>query len=155
MARIEVGEGIRRRDRPVGDEAVVATPVRVALPVIATVASTALAAVVSELAGLSGSAALVAAGAVFGAATVFAHRTVTSTLAGIMLLLIRPYSAGERIRLQSPIDGCLVDAVVVHVGVANTTLVSETGLLVVPNNRLLRNPAAPAPAEQPCPEPCS
>jgi small-conductance mechanosensitive channel len=87
---------------------------------------------------------------------VIAHRTVSSTLAGVALLVVRPYAAGERVLMQSPVDGCLIEAVVVHVGIANTTLATDTGLLVVPNRRLLRNPpAVTAGRAEPCPEPCA
>jgi small-conductance mechanosensitive channel len=115
----------------------------------------AFAILVAVLAGLSAVAVLVIAGAVFGAATVFAHRTVGSIFAGLTLWLIRPYAPGERLRIQSPVDGCVIDVVIVHIGLANTTLASDAGVLVVPNNRLLRNPPAPAPdSDHRCPEPC-
>jgi small-conductance mechanosensitive channel len=153
MARTQLREGARR-DRSVGGERSFATPVRVAAPMIATAVAIAFAALVSFVAGLTPTEVLVVAGAVFGAATVFAHRTVASMLAGITLLVVRPYAAGERVRIQSPIDGCLIDVVIVHIGLANTTLASDAGVLVVPNHRLLRNPPAAAPPAERCPEPC-
>jgi small-conductance mechanosensitive channel len=154
MARTQLREGARRGG-PVGGERTFATPVRVAAPIGATAAATALAVLVSVLAGLTLTQVLIVAGAVFGAASVFAHRTVTSMFAGLTLLLIRPYAAGERVRIQSPIDGCLIDVVIVHIGLANTTLASDTGVLVVPNNRLLQNPPAAAPPTEPCHRPCA
>jgi small-conductance mechanosensitive channel len=90
--------------------------------------------------------------AVLVAVNVLARRTVASSLAGLTLLVVRPYAAGERVRIQSPVDGCLFDAVIVHIGLANTTLATDAGVLVVPNYRLLRNPPTPAP---PAAEPCS
>ena len=120
---------------------------------ISTAVAITLAVSISVISGLTATAALAVAVAVFGAATVFAHRTVTSMFAGLTLLLVRPYAAGERVRIQSPTDGCPLDAVIVHIGLANTTLASDAGVLVVPNNRLLRNPPAPAtPPSEPCPE---
>ena len=90
---------------------------------------------------------LLAAAATLAVATVIARRTVASTLAGITLLLVRPYAEGERVRIQSPVDGSVFEAVIVHIGIANTTLAADSGLLVVPNHRLLRNPPTPAPRE--------
>jgi small-conductance mechanosensitive channel len=133
-----------------------ATPVRVAAPIMATASAMAFAVVAAVLVGLTATGVLVVAGAVFGASTVFAHRTVASVFAGVTLLVVRPYAAGERVRIQSPVDGCLIDVVIVHIGLANTTLASDAGVLVVPNNRLLRNPPAPAPdTDRRCPEPCT
>lgn len=154
MARMQERDGARR-DRPVGDERTFATPVRVALPVIVSALAIVFAVSVAVLAGLTPTAVLVVAGAVLGAAIVCAHRAVASVFAGVTLLVIRPYAAGERVRIQSPVDGCPMDVVIVHIGLANTTLASDGGLLVVPNNRLLRNPPASAPPAEPCPEPCA
>lgn len=153
MARSQLRDAARR-DRPAG-ERVFANPVRVTAPIIATAVAVTLSVMVSLLLGLTLAEILVAAGAVLGAATGFAHRTVASIFAGVTLLVVRPYAAGERVRIQSPIDGCLIDVVIVRIGLANTTLAADTGLLVVPNHRMLRNPPTTArPAEQPCPEPC-
>ncbi|HKC29569.1 MAG TPA: mechanosensitive ion channel domain-containing protein [Jatrophihabitans sp.] len=66
---------------------------------------------------------------------VIAHRTVRSLSAGIALLLIRPYAPGERLRLQA--DQHTVDAEVLHIGLANSTLATEDGTLVIPNHLLL------------------
>lgn len=132
-----------------------ASPVPVKTPVLGTVVAVLLSIAVSVGLGLSASAVLIVAAAVFTACTVVAHRTVSSTLAGVALLVVRPYAAGERVLIQSPVDGCLIEAVVVHVGIANTTLAADTGVLVVPNSRLLRNPPAPAASASPCPEPCA
>ena len=153
MARTQLRDAARR-DRSVG-ERTFATRVRVAAPIIATAVAVACAVVSGVLAGFTLTEVLVAAGAVFGAATVFAHRTVASMFAGLTLLVVRPYAAGERVRIQSPIDGCLIDVVIVRIGLANTTLATDTGLLVVPNHRLLRNPPAAAPPTERCPEPCA
>jgi small-conductance mechanosensitive channel len=117
----------------------------VKVPVLGTVAAVVVSAVAAALLGGSPGQLLLLALAVLAGCTVVAYRTVASTLAGVALLVIRPYAQGERVRILSPVDGCLIEAVVVHVGIANTTLASDTGVLVVPNNRLLRNPPLPAP----------
>jgi hypothetical protein len=56
--------------------------------------------------------------------------------AGLVLLLVRPYAPGERLVLQLREP---VEAELVRVGFANTTLCSRHGLITVPNSRLLRN----------------
>jgi hypothetical protein len=154
MARTQLRDGARR-DRPVGGGRTFATPVRVAAPMVASAVAIALAVAVSVLVGLTLPEVLIAAGAVLAAATFFARRTVASMFAGVTLLVVRPYAAGERVRIQSPLDGCPMDVVIVHIGLANTTLASDSGVLVVPNHRLLRNPPSVAPAAEPCPEPCA
>lgn len=134
-------------------ERALATPVRVAAPIMATLAAVAIAVVGALLVGLGPVGLLVVVAAVVAVATVVAHRTVASMFAGLTLVVIRPYAPGERVRIQSPVDGRLIDAAIVHIGAANTTLASDTGIFVVPNNRLLRNPPSAAAPER-CPEPC-
>lgn len=131
------------------------TPVRIAVPIVATAGAVAFAVLVAVLAGLSRTGVLVVAGTVLGAATLCAHCTVASMFAGVTLLVIRPYACGERVRIHSPVDGSLMDVVIVHIGLANTTLASDSGVLVVPNNRLLRNPPAPAAPTDRRPERCT
>jgi len=144
-----------RRARRDSGARIFASPVPVKVPVLATVAAVLVSIAVSVGSGLSVSAVLIVAAAVFSVCTVIAHRTVSSTVSGVALLVVRPYAAGERVLIQSPVDGCLIEAVVVHVGIANTTLAADTGVLVVPNSRLLRNPPASAVSGSPCPEPCA
>lgn len=108
---------------------------------------------VTALLGVSLAGVLMVTAAVFVVALVLARRTVASTLAGVALIVVRPYAAGERVRIQSPDDGCHFDAVIVHIGLANTTLATDAGVLVVPNHRLLRNPPTPAPPSSSA-EPC-
>jgi small-conductance mechanosensitive channel len=136
-----------RSARPVRRERSFATPVPVRVPVLASAAAVLFAAALT--AGLGGSvgAVLLATGVTAAVATVIVRRTVASTFAGITLLLVRPYAEGERVRIQSPIDGGIFEAVIVHIGIANTTLATESGLLVVPNHTLLRNPPTPATRE--------
>jgi small-conductance mechanosensitive channel len=154
-----------------------ATPVPVKVPVVATAVLVVLAVVAALTLGIAVTQALLVGLAALGTATLVAHRTVTSTLAGVALLVVRPYSEGERVRIAWPAQDGFLEAVVVHIGLANTTLASDTGVLVIPNNRLLRNPPLSAPsaeppsreaespaheaqsptheAEPPCPEPCA
>jgi small-conductance mechanosensitive channel len=72
-------------------------------------------------------------------AALIAHRTLSSLFAGLVLAVVRPYAAGERLRIFSPSHGCIVEATLVQIGAANTTLATDTGLLVLANNRLLKD----------------
>jgi uncharacterized membrane protein len=81
------------------------------------------------------------------AAVAIAHRTLFSLFAGLALAVIRPYAPGETLRLHLPEHGGDVEAVVVRIGPANTTLGAESGLLVVPNHRLLKDPPQQAAGE--------
>jgi small-conductance mechanosensitive channel len=76
---------------------------------------------------------LTAAGAGFAA-----HRTVGSVLAGLILLVARPYTSGDHLRVWSSDLDDVVEAEVVHVGVLRTTLADDRGVHVVPNRELLR-----------------
>lgn len=84
-------------------------------------------------------------------AALVAHRTVSSLAVGAGVLLAQPYRAGDQVRTYVPTLRRTVDAEVVRVGAANTTLLvrdvdpPETGvencvdsLVVVPNNQMLR-----------------
>jgi small-conductance mechanosensitive channel len=107
------------------------------VPLLLAVAVIGSAALVSAALGLSLGAVLAVTAVVAVTGAVIAHRTVRSLSAGVALLLIRPYAPGERVRLHSAAHGGLVEAEVVRIGLANTTLATDTGLLVVPNHRLL------------------
>jgi small-conductance mechanosensitive channel len=85
---------------------------------------------------------LAAAVLVAAAALVAVRDVLSNALAGIALLLARPYSPGERVRLYAPELRATVDAEVVRVGLVQTTLASPSGVFVVPNTRLLRTPPA-------------
>lgn len=113
------------------------TPTRLTFPALSAVGTISAAAGVCialdlPLALIVTSTALVALVGAF-----VAHRAVGSVLAGLTLLLVRPYAAGERVRLYLPSLG-VVDAELVRTGLANTTLSTGNGLVVVPNSRLLR-----------------
>lgn len=71
-------------------------------------------------------------------AAVATRHTLGALVAGAGTRVARPYGPGERIRLHVPSLGEVVDAEVVRVGLANTTLMTSGGLVVVPNNRMLR-----------------
>ena len=67
-----------------------------------------------------------------------AHRTVGSVLAGITLLLARPYTNGDQVRVWSTDFDEVIEVEVVQVGLLHTTLADDRGLHVVANRELLR-----------------
>jgi small-conductance mechanosensitive channel len=124
--------------------------VRVTAPLLAAVVFIGGTAVTASLAALSALAVLGLTIAVALGGAIVMRRTLGSLLAGVGLLLVRPYAAGERLRLNSPCDGAPIEAEVVRVGLVNTTLATDDGVLVVPNTSLLRGlPAEPEPGRAP------
>lgn len=78
-----------------------------------------------------------------GLGALAAHRTISSLAAGAGIRLAQPYLVGERVRAYVPSLGRTVDAEVVRVGAANTTLLirddaGTESLVVVPNSRMIR-----------------
>lgn len=135
MTRIqEVRDDARARPR----ERAFASPAPVAVPLAAAAAVLALAVAGCIVFSLPLGDDLAIYVAAVLAAAVIAHRTVLSLIAGLALALIRPYALGERVRLRSPAHGGVVDAEVVRIGAANTTLATENGLFVVANHLLLK-----------------
>lgn len=118
-------------------EQAAASPVRLTLPILSAVVVIGAAALVSALIGLSLPAVLGITLTVAVLGALVAHRSVLNVLAGVTLLVARPFSPGERVRLPATDDGAPLDAEVLRVGLANTTLCTGSGLLVVPNSRML------------------
>jgi small-conductance mechanosensitive channel len=111
---------------------------RALLPVLAAPVAIVLTGVLTALAGASGLIVLASTLLVAVGGGLVAHRTVSSFLAGLLLLLARPYAPGDRLLL--PIDelGGPAEVEVLRVGLVTTTLCTGTGVLVLPNDRLLR-----------------
>jgi small-conductance mechanosensitive channel len=139
MARMQEIRADARRACPAHRERASASPAPVAAPLLYAAAIVPSAALVSDALGLSTGPTFAVAGGAVVLAAVVAHRTVASVLAGLALLLIRPYAPGERVRLHSPAHGGHVDAEIVRIGLANTTLATSSGVLVVPNSLLLKD----------------
>src|SRR3954451_23594177 len=108
-------------------------PAHLTLPFLAAVIGIGGAALISTLNGLPLAAVVGITLAVALAGAFVAHRSVLNVLAGVTLLVVRPFAPGERVRLSAPADGPPIEAELVRVGLANTTLCTESGLLVVPN----------------------
>lgn len=104
-----------------------------------------VAVVVARLIGLPTAATTSIAIAVAVVAALVAHRTVGSLVAGAGMRLARPYCPGEQVRVYVPALRSVVDAEIVRVGPANTTLMTSGGLTVVPNSTMLR--VAPEPPD--------
>lgn len=113
------------------------TPARVAVPLLTGVAAVIAAGWMAAWLGLP----LPVVVGVLAIAAVVAGVVVRSTLsslaAGAGLLLARPYGPGEQVRVYVPYLDDVVEAEVVRVGAANTTLMTATGLVVLPNNVML------------------
>lgn len=141
--------GEARRARDARRERVSASPAPVAVPLLLAGTLVPSAALVATAVGLSLLEVIAVAAVATVAAVVIAHRTISSLFAGLALAVVRPYAPGERLRIFSPANGCIVEATLVQIGAVNTTLATDTGLLVVANDRLLKD--VPERAET---EPC-
>lgn len=72
---------------------------------------------------------------------VSARRSLSNMLAALTLFVAQPYSAGERVRLYAGAERGVIEAEILHIGLLRTTLCSDSGVVAVPNIRMLR--AAP------------
>lgn len=115
-------------------------PARLTGPALLTLILAALAATLLVAAGSSVLAVVGVVALIALTAAVIAHRTTASFFYGVALRLVQPFQRGERIRLYSTEFERFVDAVVVRIGFVNTTLATDSGVLVVPNTRMLRTP---------------
>lgn len=122
------------------DLAAVVGPTRVVAPLLAAATLIAVVAVsVSDL-GLSTAVAstlIVLATIVAGA---LARHSLAGVAVGAVLRLARPYADGERVRIWLPALDADVQAELVHIGVANTSLRTSVGELLVPNTLLVQAP---------------
>ena len=88
---------------------------------------------------------LMIAGVVLGVAVltlVASRRTVSSLVAGAGIRLAQPYEPGEQVRVFVPALNSVQDAEIVRVGAANTTLMTASGIVLVPNAQMLRGGTA-------------
>ena len=114
------------------------SPASLTLPVLSAVVVIGAAALISSRIGLPLLAVASITVAVALAGAVVAHRAVLNVLSGVTLLVVRPFAPGERVRLTAPEVAPPLEAEIVRVGLANTTLCTGSGLLVVPNRRMLQ-----------------
>jgi small-conductance mechanosensitive channel len=118
-------------------EQAAASPARLTVPLLSAVVVIGAAALISVLLGLSLLAVLGVTLAVAVGGAAIAHRSLFNVLAGVTLLVVRPFAPGERVRLDGVPSRPELEAEIVRVGLANTTLCTGTGLLVVPNSLML------------------
>jgi hypothetical protein len=122
-------------------------PAHVGAPLTFAGIAIALSAVAAHWLDLPTLGVIVVVSAVTVVAALAARSTVSSLAVGAGVLLAQPYRAGDQVRVYVPALRRTVDAEVVRVGAANTTLLvrdadgASSGvdsLVVVPNNRMLR-----------------
>jgi small-conductance mechanosensitive channel len=86
------------------------------------------------------------AGVVLGIA---AQQSLGNVFASVVLLLARPFSVGERIRIRSGALGGIFDATVLGVSLTYVTVRTDDGILKIPNSVMLATAAGPiAPPEE-------
>jgi small-conductance mechanosensitive channel len=86
------------------------------------------------------------AGVVLGIA---AQQSLSNVFASVVLLLAKPFSVGEHIRIRSGALGGIFDATVLGVSLTYVTVRTDDGILKIPNSVMLATAAGPiAPHEE-------
>jgi small-conductance mechanosensitive channel len=80
------------------------------------------------------------AGVVLGIA---AQQSLGNVFASVVLLLAKPFSVGERIRIRSGALGGIFDATVLGVSLTYVTVRTDDGILKIPNSVMLATAAGP------------
>lgn len=89
---------------------------------------------------------LVVGGALTGVIVgIAAQQALGNVFAGIVLLLARPFTVGERIRVRAGALGGIFDGVVTSMSLVYVTIESPDGPINVPNSTLLAVGVGPAP----------
>jgi small-conductance mechanosensitive channel len=93
---------------------------------------------------------LVLGGAITGVLLgIASQQTLANLFAGIVLLLSRPFSVGQRIRVRSGALGGQLDGTVTEIGITYVRLDTGEGVMALPNSQVLAAAVGPLPAEQP------
>jgi small-conductance mechanosensitive channel len=74
-----------------------------------------------------------------------AQQSLGNIFAGVVLLLARPFSVGDSIRVRSGALGGALEGTVSGMGMTYVTLLTEDGPLSLPNSSLLASAVGPAP----------
>jgi small-conductance mechanosensitive channel len=77
------------------------------------------------------------------------QQSLANLFAGIVLLMARPFSVGDRIRVRSGAMGGLMEGVVSEIGITYVRLSTEDGVFSLPNSQVLSAAVGPAPASSP------
>jgi small-conductance mechanosensitive channel len=80
------------------------------------------------------------AGVVLGIA---AQQSLSNVFASLVLLLAKPFSVGERIRIRSGALGGIFDATVLGVSLTYVTVSTDDGVLKIPNSVMLATASGP------------
>src|SRR4051812_11687260 len=72
-----------------------------------------------------------------------AQSTLGNVIAGLVLLGLRPFRVGERVRLQGGTLGNVVEGTIVGIGLVHTTVARGNATLLVPNNSTLSATVVP------------
>jgi small-conductance mechanosensitive channel len=72
-----------------------------------------------------------------------AQQTLGNVIAGMVLIGVRPFQVGERVRLQGGSLGNVVEGTVASLGLVYTTLARGNGTILVPNNAALSASVVP------------
>jgi hypothetical protein len=81
-----------------------------------------------------------------------AQQSLGNVFAGIVLMVARPFTVGQRIRVRSGSFGGIFDAEVLAMGLTYVELLTDDGPLRVPNLGMLAAAVGPAPAPKPEPD---
>lgn len=93
---------------------------------------------------------LVLGGAITGILLgIAAQQTLANLFAGIVLLMNRPFSVGQRIRIRSGALGGVIDGTVTEIGITYVHMDTGEGVLALPNSQVLAAAVGPLPAEPP------
>jgi small-conductance mechanosensitive channel len=78
-----------------------------------------------------------------------AQQALGNVFAGIVLLLTRPFTIGDRIRIRAGALGGIFDGTVTSTSLVYTTIVTDDGVVNIPNSTLLAVGVGPAPDAPP------
>ncbi|MEJ3747951.1 mechanosensitive ion channel domain-containing protein [Actinomycetes bacterium KLBMP 9797] len=93
---------------------------------------------------------LVLGGAVTGVIVgIAAQQSLANLFAGVVLLLARPFTVGDQVRLTSGGLGGTVSGRVVDIGLTYVRMDTGAGIIAVPNSQALGAVSGPEPAETP------
>lgn len=117
-----------------------------AIRLIFTIAGTVVVAVVTiGILGVQATRLLAAAGVTGVIIGLAAQQSLGNVFAGVVLMVARPFSVGQRIRIRSGTLGGIFDAEVHGMGLTYVDLVTEDGPLKIPNLGMLAAGVGPAP----------
>ncbi|HEY2578828.1 MAG TPA: mechanosensitive ion channel domain-containing protein [Streptosporangiaceae bacterium] len=77
------------------------------------------------------------------------QQTLSNLFAGIVLLLSRPFSVGDRIRVRSGAMGGIMEGTVSEIGITYVRLDTGDGVLALPNAQVLAAAVGPVPPGSP------